>query len=114
MDLDMARKLERKQINQTIEVTDIINGGRFGELINITVEGLMAMTETEIPTQSIYQFSIKLPVDLHGSNTVELGADCLWCRKDENFHRFWGGFQIIDAADTAVKQIEDLIEAYSK
>jgi hypothetical protein len=114
MDLDMARKLERREINQTIDVMDVINGGKFGELINITVEGLMMMTDSEIPTQSIYQFSIKLPVELHGSNTVELGADCLWCRKDENFHRFWAGFQIIDASDTAVKQIEELIEAYSK
>ena len=112
--MNIARKLERKEINQTIDVIDIINGGKFGELINITVEGLMVMTETEIPTQSIYQLSIKLPVELHGSNTVELGADCLWCRKDENFHRFWAGFQIIDASDTAVKQIEELIEAYSK
>lgn len=110
----MARKLERKEINQTIDIIDVINGGKFGELINITIEGLMAMTEREIPTQSIYQLSIKLPVELRGSDTVELGADCLWCRKDENFHRFWAGFQIIDASDNAVKQIEDLIEAYSK
>lgn len=110
----MARKLERREINQTIDIMDVINGGKFGELINITVEGLMVMTEQDIPTQSIYQLSIKLPVELHGSASVELGADCLWCRKDENFHRFWAGFQIIDASDTAVKQIEDLIEAYSK
>ena len=110
----MARKLERKEINQTIDIIDVINGGKFGELINITIEGLMAMTEREIPTQSIYQLSIKRPVELRGSDTVELGADCLWCRKDENFHRFWAGFQIIDASDNAVKQIEDLIEAYTK
>ena len=110
----MARKLERKEINQTIEITDVINGGKFGELINITVEGLMVITDKETPTSSIYQLSIKLPVELHGSNTVELGADCLWCRNDDNFHRFWSGFQIIDASETAVKQIEDLVEAYSK
>jgi hypothetical protein len=85
MDLDMARKLERREINQTIEVIDVINGGTFGELINITVEGLMVMTETEIPTQSIYQLSIKLPVDLHGSYTVELGADCLCAVKTKIF-----------------------------
>jgi hypothetical protein len=114
MDIAMARKLERREINQTIDITDVINGGKFGELINITTEGLMVMTEREIPTQSIYQLSLKLPVELHGSITVELGADCLWCRKDENFHRFWAGFQIIDASDNAVKQIEELIEAYSK
>ncbi len=110
----MARKLERKEINQTIDVIDVINGGKFGELLNITVEGIMLMTNEEIPTQSIYQLCIKLPIELHGTNTVELGGDCLWCRKDENFHRFWAGFQIIDASDTAVKQIEDLIAAYSK
>ncbi len=27
----MARKLERREINQTIDIMDVINGGKFGE-----------------------------------------------------------------------------------
>jgi len=108
------RKLERFELNQTIEIEDMINGGKFGELINVTVEGLMIITDTEIPTQSIFQLSLKLPVDIEGSSTVQIGADCLWCRKVENFHRYWSGFHIIDASDQALAQLEALIAHYSK
>lgn len=109
-----SRKHHRIELNQAIIITDTINGGRFGELINVTVEGMMVITEKEIPTQSIYQLSLQLPLEIEGSNTVELGADCLWSRKIENFHRFWAGFQIIDASDQAMAQLRQLINHYAK
>ena len=110
----IERKHERKELNQSIPIVDVINGGDFGELVNVTVEGIMVITDKEIPTQSIYQLSLRLPIEIAGSNTVELGADCLWCRKVENFHRYWAGFHIIDASDTAMAQIEELIKHYAK
>jgi hypothetical protein len=110
----IERKYERIQLNQPITIVDVINGGEFGELVNVTVEGLMAITNKEIPTHSIYQLSLQLPVEIAGSNLVSLGADCLWCRKVENFTRYWAGFHIIDASDQAMAQLEELINHYSK
>lgn len=109
-----SRKIERAELNQPISIVDTINGGTFGELINVTVEGLMIMTQNEIPAHSIYQLSLHLPVELDGSKTIEIGADCLWCRKAENFHRYWAGFQVIDASDQALRQIAHLIDQYAK
>ncbi len=108
------RKRERIELNQPITIADTINGGDFGELINVTVEGIMVITDKEIPTDSIYQLSLQLPVNLEGSDRVQLGADCLWCRKAENFHRYWAGFHIIDASDQALRQLETLIAHYAK
>lgn len=109
-----SRKLERRELNQTIAITDVINGGRLGELINITSEGLMLITDRAIETQSIFQLALQLPERLEGSDQLVLGADCLWCRQAENFHRYWAGFQIIDASDTALAQIDALISLYGK
>lgn len=110
----MSRKLERVELNQTIIVTDTITAKRFGELVNVSAEGLMIMTDNEIATHSIFQLCIKLPTEITGHDTIELGADCLWCRKAENFTRYWAGFQIIDASDEAVQQINQLIAHYQK
>ena len=110
----IERKHERVELNQTIPIIDMINGGDFGELVNATIEGIMVITDQEIPTHSIFQLALQLPIEIEGSNTVTLGADCLWCRKVENFHRYWSGFHIIDASDTALAQIEELIAHYSK
>lgn len=110
----MARKLERKELSQTIAVHDVINGGVFGELVNVTTEGIMVMTDREIETQAIFQLSLELPEPLIGSSQILLGADCLWCRRAENFSRYWAGFQIIDASELALEQVEALIDLYAK
>lgn len=110
----MKRRLERKELSQAIAVHDVINGGIFGELVNITTEGLMVMTDREIETQAIFQLSLELPEPLIGSVQLLLGADCLWCRRTENFSRYWAGFQIIDASELAFEQVEALIDLYAK
>jgi len=110
----MARKLERKELNQAIVVLDTINGGVFGELVNVTTEGLMVMTDREIETQAIFQLSLQLPEAIKGSDQIVVGADCLWCRRAENFYRYWAGFQIIDASEQALTQLEVLIDLYAR
>lgn len=110
----MTRRLERRELTQAIAVNDTINGGAFGELVNITTEGLMVITDREIETQAIFQLALQLPEPLAGSDMLVLGTDCLWCRRAENFYRYWAGFQIIDASDHAIEQIEALIDLYSK
>lgn len=110
----MTRRLERKRLTQAIPVHDVINGGLFGELVNITSEGLMIMTDREIETQAIFQLSLELPEPLLGSAQLLLGADCLWCRRAENFTRYWAGFQVIDASDLAMQQIDTLIDLYAR
>ncbi len=110
----MARKLERKELNQSLAVLDTINGGVFGELVNITTEGLMVMIDREIETQAIFQLAIQLPEPIKGSNQIIVGADCLWCRNAENFYRYWAGFQIIDASEKALEQVEVLIDLYAR
>ena len=110
----IKRKHQRVELDQPIAITDMISGEAFGELVNVTVAGLMVITNKEIPTHSIHQLSLRLPVDVAGSEFLEIGADCLWSRKTENFNRYWAGFQIIDASDTALAQIEELISHHGK
>ncbi len=110
----MTRKLERKELSQAITVLDTINGGVFGELVNVTTEGIMVMTDREIETQAIFQLALDLPEPINGANQIIVGADCLWCRRAENFYRYWAGFQIIDASEQALKQLEVVIDLYAR
>ena len=109
----MTRKLERKEINQTIRAHDIINGGNLGELVNITTQGMMLMTEKDIQANSIFQLELGLPTEIRGSSTLMAGVDCLWCKPIENSHLYWAGFHIIDISTTGLEQIETLITNYS-
>lgn len=111
---EQSRKKERVELNETIVINDVINGGVFGELINVTTEGLMVMTEKAVPTHAIYQLSLQLPSAIQGSDTIAVGADCLWCKEEEHFNRHWAGLQIIDASEQAMAQLEELINHYKK
>jgi len=108
------RRLQRIELSQPLVLLDLINGGVFGELVNITAEGMMAVITRELPTQSIFQLSLQLPEAIDGDSEIALGIDCLWCRPADNTQRYWAGFQIIDASDHAQQQLATLMAKYAK
>jgi hypothetical protein len=110
---EQQRKLQRQQITTTVTIENVLTGTASGELVNITAEGLMMISDHEVDTNSIFQFALILPEAIDGSRRIELGVDCLWCRKAEIFDRYWSGYQIIDASPQALRAIEVLIDRYA-
>ena len=110
----MTRKQERIELNQSIIINDVINGGIFGEVVNVTTEGLMVMADINIPKHAVYQLSLQLPTSILGSDSIELGVEFLWCKVEENCDRHWAGAKIIDASEQAISQLVQLIEDYKK
>jgi len=108
------RQSPRIELSQPMLLLDLINGGVFGELVNITAEGMMAVITQNLPAQSIYQLSLQLPEAIDGDREITLGIDCLWCRQADSPQRYWAGFQIIDASDRALEQLATLLEKYAK
>lgn len=106
------RKHERMQLRQAIKVIDIVNGCAAGEVVNITVEGMMLSMVQAITPGSIYQFALTLPEAIGDHNVINVGADCLWSRKANQDNRYWAGFQIIDASETAEELISELINMH--
>lgn len=107
------RKLQRREIGRTVRIRDVITDARVGELVNITTEGMMIISDREVVTNSIFQLKLELPEPIDGHDTIDVGVDCLWCRTADNFGRFWSGYQIIDASPEAISTIEALIANYA-
>lgn len=106
------RKHERMQLRQAIKVVDIVNGCAAGEVVNITIEGMMLSTDQALQPGSIYQFALTLPDSIGEHKVINVGADCLWSRKANQDGRYWAGFQIIDASETAEELISELINMH--
>lgn len=107
------RKHQRQELNTTILIRNSMTREMIGELVNITVEGLMIISDQEMATNSIFQFCLELPEPINGIEQIELGVDCLWSRSAENVNRHWSGYQIIDASPAALQTIDALISGYS-
>lgn len=108
------RKLKRQELNTTILIRNSMTQELLGELANITVEGLMIISDQEMSTNSIFQFRLEFPESINGQTSIDLGVDCLWSRSAENFNRHWSGYQIIDASPDALETIDELISGYSE
>lgn len=111
---DYHRKQERKTFNRIIPLWDAINDCAFGEVANLTTEGLMALTDQAIATRSLYQLRMTLPYQIDGGPIIELGADCLWTRHSDDYHRHWAGFSIIDISDADLERLQVLIEQHGQ
>ena len=108
------RRHERVTLSESIVIHDIINDRKLGELVNLAMEGLMVICDEHIETHSILQLAFDLPEPIQGLKTLEIGVDCLWCRKADHFHRHWAGFQIIDVSEETSRVIAALIEGYAE
>ena len=111
--LQTRRQQPRFEPQQPISVINIHTQKKMGALVNITTEGLMLMSDTAINSNRIYPISLILPDAISGHKQVDLGVDCLWSRSEEEYQRYWAGFQIIDASRSALDRIESLIRDFS-
>lgn len=109
---DSRRKHQRKTLTHSVPVEDVINGGHFGELVNLTVDGLMIITDRLPAPQAIFQLALRLPQPIEGEEQIVIGVDCLWARRSDDYHRYWAGFSIIDISDADQIRLEVLLREY--
>lgn len=106
------RKHERTTLSRTVRVHDVVHQRQLGELVNITIEGMMIVGQHPLQPNAILQIALELPAPIGGESELEVGVTCLWCRPADGSALFWAGFQIIDASMASIKRIENLIREY--
>ncbi len=113
VDYSNQRRHRRVYLSTDVAVFDVISGERMGEVVNITVEGLMLVTERAMETGSIYQLALALPESVDEHQVINVGAECLWSSPTSVAGHNWAGFQIIDASSVAETLIQHLIATYA-
>lgn len=107
---DNKRKFERIYMGRAVHTFDVMTGADMGEVVNLTIEGMMMVMPDAAAIGQIYQLSIRLPQSVDGVESLEIGAECLWTSPATVAGRHWAGFQIIDAAPRAERMIIRLME----
>lgn len=109
---DPRRKLPRLTLSRVVPIEDVINGGVLGELVNLTADGLMLMTDRPVSPQAVFQLALRLPESIGGADRIDIGADCLWSRRSDDYHRYWAGFAIIDISERDRERLAVLLAEY--
>ncbi|MGB5299109.1 MAG: PilZ domain-containing protein [Thiogranum sp.] len=103
---------QRRQRRVTIpghpQILDTHSGIILGQLVNLSVDGLMAVSPQGINCGTVYQVRIPL---MAGDQSVEiqLGIESLWCEDPNDSGSHWTGFQIIDISPEHQKILNSVI-----
>lgn len=89
------RKLARISIPDYPNIFDAHSGNTVGQLVNLSIEGLMMMTPAAIKPGTLMQLRIPLNRNDKGIEVL-VGAESLWCDETDESGACWTGFQIID------------------
>ena len=91
------RRSQRKRARHTIPVTNAITGQQIGHIGNLSIDGMLLISNRRLPEDALFQFTFQLP---SGATTqqhaLEIGVHEQWCESAKVPGQFWTGFRIID------------------
>lgn len=111
--MDERRNLRRRHLRYYLHVHDRVTGDFFGRLADITIGGLMLITEEPVEVGSRYEFRIDFRNELEGKRHILLTADCKWCDRDTiNPAYHASGYELESLSEQDMLVIKALIVEY--
>ena len=89
------RRKRRVTIPDHPQILDAHSGEVLGELVNLSVDGLMAVSPGSIVCGTLCQ--MRIPLLCNGERVeIQIGVESLWSEDTNDSGTYWTGFQIID------------------
>lgn len=110
--MDERRKFRRRDLLFYSRVYDAQRGTMVGNLLNITPQGAMVLTDKPLEEKTDLFLWIELPEGLADKSRFEVRAVSLWCKPDINPEFYDVGFEFTEIKPEDVLIIQRLIEQY--
>ena len=95
-DVKNKRRSERRKVTVAIPVTNALTGRIAGQLVNVSVDGLMLVSSQAVADDSLHQFDFTLPGIRGTGRRMQVGVHEQWNESASTPGQFWLGFNIID------------------
>ena len=104
------RHSQRVTIPEQPQVINAHTGDIAGQLVNLSVDGLMLSSNFQIKCESILQ--LRIPLLIAGQEVeISLGAESLWSEDANGSGTYWTGFQIIDISPEDKQTLERIVSS---
>jgi Tfp pilus assembly protein PilZ len=112
--MDHHRKEPRKKLMAFTPVYNFANKSLLGYISNITLEGMMVVTEHPVEAGQEITLDIELPSDLPIETDPQflIQARIAWCKPDDDLKSYTIGFQFINTTPKQIEVIEAILERY--
>ncbi len=106
------RRLKRRHVIFYSRVFDRNTGALLGHLMDITVEGLMLISDSPLDAGTNYHLRMDLPEDVKAKPYLSFDAICLWSRPDINPAFYNAGFKVLNMTQDDIDLVENMIDEY--
>ncbi len=110
--MEDRRKFKRRYLMFYSRVFDRKTGKLLGYLADMTIEGIMIISEEPIQIAETYRLRIDLPEDMYGKAYLNLEAHSVWTKPDVNPNFFMTGFQLLNTTSDDKDIIQQIILDY--
>lgn len=110
--MENRRQFPRKTLIHHLSVTDPETGQVIGFLENISLGGLMVLSQdpVTIGSETPKTVELVLPTDDSGGGSIELNIHSAWKLKDDNANLHATGLKLVDAQKPTLEQIDNLLD----
>jgi hypothetical protein len=106
------RKLKRRYLMFYSRIFDRKTGSLIGYLSDITIEGMMIISEDPLQTGVVHKLRMDLPEDIFGRGHLDFEAYCIWSHQDVNPNFYIAGFKLEELKEEDKGIVEKIIESY--
>jgi hypothetical protein len=108
----MFDKRQNRRKNASVEfgVYESDTDRFFGCLVDLSVEGVKLVSESEIDSDILYHFKMKLPEKVRGTMYVEFEARSRWCEQVQDSNSYETGFIFEDISRDDLEVVEALLD----
>jgi hypothetical protein len=106
------RKVRRKYLMFYTRIFDAVTSGLLGNLIDLTTDGAMIISEAPLPIGKTYRLKLELAGEIGDKPYLEFEATSRWSSQDVDPHFYNTGFHMEKIAPEDAAIIEKIVEAY--
>ena len=103
------RQRPRRNTPHHVKVLNLLTLDTVGRVVDITADGMKIVTKDDIAVGEVFEFRIVLPVMVHYRTEVDVEAEAMWTRQDENPAYRTTGFRFLDLPGEDGFLLEDVM-----
>ena len=110
--MEDRRKSNRRFMLYYMPVYDNVTMHQVGNLVDITPQGIMIVSEHPIAEAREISMRLELTGDVASKSYMEFHVRSKWCRQDISPNLYSIGFVILDMAPEDVEIVQRIVETY--
>ena len=103
------RRSRRKRAPGNIEVTNSLTGEVVGSVGNLSVDGMLLISNRSVPEDALFQLAFVLTCTGGRPRRIEIGVHEQWTEACSYPGQYWAGFRIIDIGPDDYRALSDWV-----